>query len=102
MGRMGAISEKFDLRGQLAGEEMDVERAGRKALQSYIPREISSRYGALQAGGDSGAGEAAEAKYLAELSKGQRRRGRNVRSIYGELEDKMFSGIGDWMGNITS
>ena len=102
MGRMGSISERFDLKGQLASEEMDVERESRKALQSYIPREITSRYGALQAGGGGDLGEADEAKYLANLSAGQRRRGRNVRSIYGELEDKMFGGLGDWIKNMTS
>ena len=66
-----------------------------------MPREITSRYGALQSGG-GGVGELAEAEYLSTLSEGERRRGRNVRSIYGELEDKMFGGLGKWMGGVTS
>ena len=102
MGRMGSISERFDLGGQLAGEERGAEREQRKALEAYIPREVASRYGALQSGGGGDMGEAAEAKYLAGLSSAQRRQGRNVRSIYGELEDEMFGGLGKWIQNMTS
>ena len=102
MGRVGSISERFDLGGQLAGEERGAEREQRKALEAYIPREVASRYGALQSGGGGDVGEAAEAKYLAGLSSAQRRQGRNVRSIYGELEDEMFGGLGKWIQNMTS
>lgn len=101
LGRVGSITERFDLTGQLGAEERDVERAGTEALAAYMPREIVSRYGALQGGGTD-AGEASEAQYLGALGSAERRRGRNVRSIYGELEDEMFSGIGKWLENVTS
>ena len=102
LGRVGDITKRFDLEGQLAGEEREAGRDIKTAYESYIPREIVSRYGALQGGGASPAGEASEAEYLSSVSSAQRRKGRNVRSIYGELEDEIFGGLGKWMGNITS
>lgn len=102
LGRVGSITDKFGLEGQLASEETGQERDIKTALQAYMPREITSRYGSLQSGGGGGAGEMSEAKYLSTLSEGERRRGRNVRSIYGELEDEMFGGLGKWMGGVTS
>ena len=60
-----------------------------------------SRYGSLQGKGGAPQGEAAEAEYLSSISAADRRKGRDVRNIYGELEEEMFGGIGSWLDTMV-
>ena len=100
MGLQESILGKFGLEGRVGGAERKAERAKGSALESYIPRETVSRYRGLQGMGGTEAGEASEAKYLADISAAERREGRGVRSIYGELEDKLFGGQKRWLQNM--
>ena len=85
----------------------DIRTTGQRditsAREGYIPSEISSRYGALQ--GRPGAkqiGETGEASYLSDIYGVQRGIGRDVRGTQKEYEEDWYTGIENWLSNVSS
>jgi hypothetical protein len=96
------IIGKYDLSGKLAATDVGEERALAKARESYIPGEIISRYAGLQGKDVASGSERAEAEYLADIFGTQREVGRERRTIYKELEDKLYGGQARWLENMLS
>ena len=85
----------------------DIQTTGKRdiksAYESYIPTETLSRYGALQnIPGAEQAGEAKEIAYLSDIYGIKRGTGRDVRETQKDYEEDWFSGIENWLSNVSS
>ena len=98
---LGAIitPDAWGLSTKLGDVEKSAERKSKRLLQSYIPSETESRYGALTGGSPVG-GEFEEAEYLASQFGGQRQFGRDVGDIYGQYDEDFFGRLSDFITNL--